>query len=75
MKTKEKMATDYVDNYLATNEIPFVNAYSRKDWLAGFDACKKLLLDKYFEPRDHYNPHKTLEPSEIEQLGEDDEQN
>jgi len=69
MKLKEKLFYEYAfnKNRFGSALLPLVgHAYSQ-----GFEDCKFLLLE-YFEPRDPYNPQKTFDPKEIEELGEEE---
>lgn len=64
MTRKEHLALEY---FLSRYHTPYdVKAI----FLEGFEAAKKELLDKHFNtPGDHCNKQRTLEPEEIQELG------
>lgn len=67
MTRKEHLALEY---FLSRHHYPFD---VRAIFLEGFEAAKKEILDKYFNtPGDHYNKQRTLDPEEIQELGNEE---
>lgn len=50
------------------NNPHFVDAY--EGFVAGFEACRNLILSTYYKDLDHYTKFRTLEEQEIKGIGD-----